>query len=241
MRYFLFVLIFLATPAYASECSQYLGQTIQLTEIETALKAFSKITPKGEFETTAQHEERTKTELESITKTFTIPIHLGKIYRNSHYKYNADSDTYTITQYNVDSISGWKDFKPGSSYKYYHIMVANKKTTFFHPYGEYSSVYEATTIAYGIGYQIGKSYSKNKLNNIIGKIKVKPSLAQQLKESLHVAVLATAKPPYIESISSHHTSGLNKSTTNYEMLIADIKCRFVLDGENNVLGAFPTQ
>ncbi len=260
---FLFILGFLAAPAYASECSQYLGQQVQLTEIETAISMFSSMKPKGEFESTAQYNKRIEEQKKSMPNTLIIhkvPDDRGYI------KYNADSQKLQIITYafNIGGVRSYAVLDPG---KPLHGIIKRGTTNIevaiskedaitgtyegTNSYGATTTITNISRIQRGIfdkkAERIGDGLfpAADEKPHIAGEIPLNPQQARELKQTLQLAFAVRPKFPYIGFGKSYTPPPTmqdpRKIDLSVEILFADIQCGLVLDEENKVLGAFPTR
>lgn len=106
-----FLLLIAAMPAstVAQECSSYIGRTITPVTIEAALARFSGLTPRGEFETTADFDARRARTIGTVG-----PLIIGKLPdgrsngsgqagRGDFFQYDADRGVMRVISYAFDN------------------------------------------------------------------------------------------------------------------------------------------
>lgn len=75
----------------------------------------------------------------------------------------------------------------------------------------------------------------------VGKVTMSPDVARMFKKSGKVSLLIIPKPPYFASGKRRHSPTLHTpldTTERISVIVADVRCAFLVDGKNTVLEAF---
>ena len=238
-------------------------KTVALTTVEAAISGLADLTPKDEFETTAQFTARRAAALRGVT----TPLIIGKEPEESKYlKYDADAGVLRIITYAFHNryIDYWSAF--------YNAGMHNKIDVSTDYYGNIAVVITISdkvsgkyvgTNAYGAKIEVTKIqrytsaifdrekslYNKELFPNaankpyVVGEFGLSPAEAKRLKPQLKLAFVVTPKEPYF--VTGSHKDGkttVNNPrdiTENFSVLVADFQCGLVMDVANKVLGAYP--
>lgn len=254
---------FTSTVASAQDCGGYVGQTVTPSSINRVLEGFSKLNPKGEFETTAQFEARKATTLAGMSGALIIQKEPED---RKHFEYDADAQKLRIISYafhntglNSDAVLGYGGSlyeKVPTSYSNYEVVISqtDKPTGTYegtNSYGAKADIIKIERTTKGIFDRkgdIGKHSlfpAADEKPYVVGELALSPAEAQRLKPLLKLAFVVVPKEPFIGS----GTDGVGKVTVQnprditekVTLMIADIQCGLVLDPSNAVLGSYPTR
>lgn len=244
-------------------CAVYLGQKIAPITIDAAISRFATLTPKGEFETTAQYEARKARAIGSTSGPFVI----SKAPEDRKYlEYDADAGKLRISRFAFQNsaFNAWKTFFNAGVdkaidvdiYANYDVVISQVDV----PTGVYtgSNSFGAKTKVVKIN-RVTKAIFDRKAPGIldddlfiagtkepyaVGELSVPPERAKVLKQTIKMAYVVEPKEPFlVRSSYNGHEPTIQVPTDVTEVvsvLIADIQCGLVTDATNTVLGAYPT-
>lgn len=259
----LLIIPFLVAPASAenstSACPSYVGTTVAPLTFDEAVAKLPKVSPKGEFETTAEYQARFAAaggggllivgKAPDDRKFFTYDADHGKLsvepyaFRNwdlsAWYALHNTAGLEPSTLYNVDVVIS----------RGFHIVGSYMGQNGF---GAQARIVERQSVVHAIydrpiGVDEELKGTGLFLNNdeVVGTLDMPPSEAQALKPKLSVAFVVLPKEPYL--VHSHYKVGEPTidapidETEIATVMIADIRCGLLLDGSNKVIGAYPTR
>jgi hypothetical protein len=104
-----------ALPHSTDICERYVGQTVAPKPFDAAVARFANLTPKGEFETTAEYDARKTSVLGDAIDTIVISKDPED---REFFEYNADTRKLTILSYVFDNTNrdfGFSKFRSGYS------------------------------------------------------------------------------------------------------------------------------
>jgi hypothetical protein len=222
----IFILAWVAVqPAQAQDCESYVGQSIQPQNIDEVMARFSRIQPKGEFESTADYQARV-----ARLTAGTGRLIIGKVPdgenpydragRGHYFRYDADRQVMRVISYAFDNANfnerdiwgyGGPLYQAGDytsrSYNVDVVISENRRTT-----GSYRG-----TNAFGVSAQVVRtastmnviyerplrSYAEGGLfgqrggtNDPLAEIPVSPGEAMRLKNSMLTAFVVVPQPPF---------------------------------------------
>ena len=247
----------------AQICKSYVDKTIDPTSYEDVEKLLSKVPlKKGEFETTVDFDSRIETISSTWPESFLIDYSLNKKYL----KYDADNQTMTLEQFAFSNI-GFNysvlfeygkppydkiDVDTSRHGDNLQIVVSQTETS--------TGSYEATnSMGASISVELKERLTKVILDRAakqdeemfvnledpfdpVDVIKLPPKNAKILKENAKAAVLIFPKKPYFaKGVSGRWEPTFERPTDIQEsgvVIIADIQCAFLLDGNDKVVSAY---
>jgi hypothetical protein len=244
------------------QCSEYVGQTVAPQSFDSAIKGYTAIAPKGEFETTAAYEARRNAALGGSTR----PLIVSKEPEDrKFFEYDADAQRMGIKSYAFDN-TGFDAWSALYSAGYYGKLDADTSGNLDvvisqtqKPGGTYeaSNSFGAKAVVQRIA-QTTKVIFQGKAPSVfaglfpqadkepyeIGYLNLSPSEAQQLKPQLRLAFVVEPKEPYViegtRSVGDTTVRNPTDVTEDFAILVADFRCGLLLDGSNKVLGSYPT-
>ena len=265
MRRIVFLLYMLMTTGAANAqdlCTSYIGKTVALTAIETAIAGLANLTPRGEFETTAQFKARRAAELRGVTS----PVLIRKAPESQvFFKYDADAGVLRIESraFDFTRMDLWSAFFSVGLHDSVHSL--SNITVVITTSDKVVGSYEATN-AYGAKVKVVEIQRKTsaifdrksdeigaslfpaagkKPYGVVGELVLPPAEAQRLKPQLKLAFVVTPKEPYL--VTGSHKVGKTTVTNprhiieDFSVLVANIQCGLVMDGADKVLGAYATR
>lgn len=249
-----------AGPAYAqAQCHDWIGKAAKVSSFDEAIKPFTAVSPKDEFETTAAYEARRAKALGNSVSTIVVR---NKAEDPKFFEYNADRGELAIKRYafHNTTMNLWSAFynlglhdkmKVGVLGGLYFVASESDKVT---------GTYEASN-AYGAKVEVAKIDRTTKAvfdrgggmddelfprakrpDYNVGVLKLTTEEARRLKPQLKTAYVVKPKPPYI--LQGTHSFGKvtvqnpRDITVHFTMLVADIQCGLLLDGSSKVLAAY---
>ena len=246
------------------QCQGYVGQTIRPQNIDDALARFSNVTPKSEYETTAQYQAR-----RSAAVGATGPMIIGKVSEGEkQFAYDADAGLLSVSPFAFRNtfFPAWEAFSAAGSPFVSNVSTGSNVDVVIEHSDQVTGSHKATN-GFGATAQVAKitrtmkaiydraaeTYNAELFPNTIGadykvravgQIRMSPAEAQVLKPHLKLAFVVVPKEPYSVSGSTRigKTTIQNPTevTLNFSVLIADIRCGLLTDGGDKVIGAYPT-
>ncbi len=259
----LVVAVAAAATAEAQSCDQFMGQTVAPVSFDAATAGLGKLTPKGEFETTAQFEARRAASAGSIRG----PLIIEKAPEDRKYlEYDADAQVLRLKSYafhntdlgtwNMLYAAGYNRKIPASTSSNIDVAISSiDKVVGSHEaqnaYGAKAQIAEIERTIKGI-FEREASFTDRDLfpaakdsPYVVGAIPLTPAEAMALKPTMRLAFVVVPKEPFL--ITGTHKVGKTtianprEITERFSLLIADIQCGLALDRGGKVLGAYPTQ
>ncbi|WP_430414268.1 hypothetical protein [Parasphingorhabdus sp.] len=216
-------LIALPQSVFAETCENYIGQTPQISEIETAIERNQPLAPKGEFETATQYEARKATETK-ITGPLVISMKLeGSTINKNGLEYDADRQVFKLNRYafaygglRVKDLWGFgsplsnEDARNARMHISLLVKKEDKPTGTYeasNAFGRKTEVIKLDGIQWGIydrplqsdyrtSYTAADVVAAEPETGMIGEIPVPITEAKQFKESASVAVVVEPQAPW---------------------------------------------
>lgn len=249
-----------ATPAAAQGCAAYVGQTVQPQSFDDAISAFARLTPKSEFETTAQFEARQAQALGGSSG----PLIIEKVPESRDYfRYDADAQVLRIAPYAFDNTNfpAWDAFYSLGMDQRFGVSTGNNidvvistndRTTGSYrgqnSFGANATIQQVTRSVQAI-FERGPDPRRGRetlfpSEGDLGKLSMTPDEARLLKPSLRIALVANPFAPYVvrgtNPFGKPSLQSPQQVTMDFTILMADIQCGLVMDQQGRVLGAYPT-
>lgn len=254
----------LAPPVPASpaqQCASYVGQTVQPRSFNDAIAPFARLTPRSEFETTAQFEARQAQALGGATG----PLIIERVPQSrDHFRYDADAHAMHISSlaFGGPNSTAWDAFYSlgldqrhavitgGSNIDV--VISSDERVTGRYQgqnsFGANATVEEVTWTTTSI-FERAPDHSRGRVtlfpgDGDVGFLVMSPEEASQMKPNLRTAFVAVPFAPYV--LKGSHPYGRpsvrspKKVTIDFTILMADIQCGLVMDQQGRVLGAYPT-
>lgn len=233
---------------------------------DTVVVGFAALSPKGEFESTAQYNAR---RLVAIGDLAGKPVLIAKEPESPDYfVYDADTRKLTIKTYAFSNMPFvfWSAFYEVGLHDSLDVGVHNNLGVIISQSGTLGNKYRATNgfgarVDVRIEQRVSKAiyerrddeeYPNNglfpgafKRKGDLGQLELSPPEAQQLKPQLSLAFVVVPKAPYF--VSGVHKpfkvtfSNPRDVSESFAILVADIQCGLVLDGTKKVIAAYPTR
>ena len=235
-------------------------QTIHPQTFDNAVAAFAGLTPKSEFETTAQFEARQAQALGGSGG----PLIIEKAPENRDYfRYDADAQVLRISSYAFDNTNfpTWdafyslgldQRFKVSTGGNIDIVISSNERATGSYrgqnSFGANATVEEVTRTVKAI-FERGPEWGRGPEalfpgEGDVGQLSMTPDEARLLKPSLRIALVVAPFAPYVVRGTNPYGRPSLQSpkqvTIDFTILMADIQCGLVMDGSGRVLGAYPT-
>ena len=241
-------------------CSIYVGQTVQPQSFANAVARFSGLTPKSEYETTAQFEARQAQALGGSVG----PLIIEKTPESRDYfRYDADAQVLHIASFAFDNTNfpAWdafyslgldRRFGVSTGENIDVVIASGDRVTGTYRgqngFGANASVQQVTRSVKAI-FERGPDRSRGHEmlfpgESEIGRLSMTPEDARTLKPSLRIALVVTPFAPYVVRGTNPYGRPSMRSpqevTIDFTILMADIQCGLVMDNSGRVLGAYPT-
>lgn len=266
MRFKTFIVAMLAQAfslSYAADqqsCSSYVGQSIKPLSFNQASAPFTKMSPKGEFEATAQYEARLNSTLQALPS----PMVISKEIREGDFlKYDADQSALIVLKFVFDNTnfdvrpvfyhSKVEDFSPKAGSHNLALVVAqtDKPAGSYIASNAFGKTLRVTKIQRSVSIifdQPRRSFMDSlflgKKSGEIGSIPMSPEAAKAFKANYKVALVVQPKKPYIAKakfLEFEPTIEVPEEVrTEATVLIADIFCGLVMNGKGDVVAAYET-
>lgn len=243
---------------YGGECSSYVGAPPKTLSFAQASSLLSKLSPKGEFETTGHYEARLNSALESLPNPLVIVRELREA---DQLTYDADKGALIVSKF-IFSNAGFdarstfyhakvEEFTKGAgSSNLQSVIFQTEKLT-----GSYIG-----SNAFGKNIRVQKSFETvfvvydrpdrqfidslfgSQTGNKLGEIKMSPSEAQNFKKTYRTALVVVPKRPYIAKatyLSFEPTIQVPEETrTSATVIFADITCGLLMNAKGDVVAAY---
>lgn len=269
MRYLLALAMLVPTGAAAQDCPSYLGTSPSLTSITDALAQFENVTPKDEFETTAQYEARI-----AAATGGSGPLVIPKAIDEGQLTYDADRQVFQIGRFFFDNVNMpirelWSYGGPFYEAGNFQSRSDNIDTvieqddvptgtyTGSNAFGASTEVIQLDRVYWGIydrpvtgrgGSSFAASYLVPTEGDAehIGELPMAPAEARQFRETAKVAFVVVPQAPWLINYREDYPSEATvrnplEVTTVMHVLFADIQCALILDASNTVVSAFETR
>lgn len=247
------------SPAWGQdECSTFVGRTVSPITIQQAAARLSSLTPKDEFETTAQYEARIATALETAGGPFVV----GRGLEDAKYlEYDADRGVLVVKSYALHNTT----FNPKSLWQYGgplhdkvpYSTISSAVAVSFDDTEKTVGSYRGTN-AFGVSTTVSKIdrhvwgvfdrdlppaefrlFKNGNKDNVLGEIVATPDEARALKQTARVAFTMTPKSPFYAadraSPSDATVSDPYEVTTTTHAVFADVQCGLLTDAGGQVL------
>lgn len=252
-----------ATGARAA-CEQYVGKKLSPSSYDDVMAVVSKIPSlKDEFETTDTFNKRVADSKVGLPETFIIGYAL---HDKKYLKYDADNGYFNVKTYTFNNVSKpsydyvfWEnphEIEYGSSRDNVDLPVSkNEQITDSY---EGSNAFGATVKVIKIKRMTNLIFDKKgsrkrsygdylfrDLTNKVGVNTIPMSITQAkaFKAEVRAAVLIKPKPPYFAQGRKRHRPEVDfpqDIDEHINVIIADIQCVFLMDGDNKVLASYAT-
>lgn len=248
-----------STPG-AQRCSAYVGQMVQSRSFAEAVAPFGKLTPKSEYETTAQFEARQAQAVGGATG----PLIIEKAPESRDYfRYDADAQVLRIEPYVFDNVNfpTWdafyflgmdQQFGVSTGENIDVVISSRDRVTGSYKgqnsYGANATVQKITQSVEAI-FERGPDPRSGRGELFpgagdVGSISMTPEEARLLKPSLRIAFVVAPFAPYVLKGTNPFGRPSVRSpkdiTVDFTILMADIQCGLVMDQQGRVLGAYST-
>ena len=249
------------TSALAQSCESWVGQEAELATFDTVVEQL-RTAPleRGEYETTAEFEQRQSRSAASIPDRIVIQ----GIFDPKHVTYDADAASLRVSAFalrnlNTDysrvfgfgtAFDGKVDY---GAYSNVDVVVFQSETatgtyTASNAYGAYRTVTEITRVqkaifdreAVGFSDEPFVSQAKGSDANI-GTVPMSVPETKAIKATGKVAYVASPKWPYYATGIKTWDPTISRPTdvTNHiEVIVADLQCALLLSANNFVIAAF---
>lgn len=251
----------------AGGCAGYLGRTVSPVSFDAAIAAFARLTPKSEYETTAQFEARRDAALGGGTG----PLVIEKApERADLFQYDADAQTLLVSPYVFSNshFPAWQAFYAAGLSSAFNVSTLDNIDVVMADSDRVTGSYRATNgfgatttvvsvtrsmkVIFERGSQLGRvrerlfpgSITDDYKVNPVGRLRMAPDEARLLKPNLRIAFVAAPRPPYLVKGSTKYGKTTIQNprdvTLDFTILTADIQCGLLMDGGGRVIGAYPT-
>lgn len=255
------------TGSGLQRCSAYVGQTVQPQSFDNAAARFSGLTPKSEYETTAQFEARQAQALAGAGGTLIIEKAPED---RKFFEYDADGQALRILPFAFDNkfFPAWEAFYAAGLNGSLNVNVNDNVDAVISEDERATGSYEASN-AYGAkatvvsltrtvqvifdhGPKLGGrrealfpgSITDDYKVNPVGVLPMSPDQARLMKPGLRLAFVATPYRPFLVRGTTKFGKVTFQNprdiTYSYTILTADIQCGLVMDESGLVLGAYST-
>jgi TonB family protein len=237
----------------ADRCQSYVGQSVAPVQFYVAAQPFTRLTPKGEYETTAQYEARRDALLGSAAHA---PLIIAKdAIDRSGFRYDADAATLTIPadSFFFPSLDWWRALyaahvsSPSAStllFSNLAVVVAHNERVVgryrgSNAFGVHATITRYLYSTFGIfdhEMSIGTSSSRPPIS-----LHLAPAEAQRIRPLLRFAVVARPHEPYIAASSFQHDEPTIDNPEDVSeqavILFGSIDCGLVIGPTNSVMAA----
>jgi len=256
-----------STASGPKVCSSSVGQVVQPQSFDNAVAGFAGLTPKSEFETTAQFEAR---QAQALARAGG-PLIIEKVPEDQKFfEYDADAQSLRISPFAFDNtfFPAWEALYAAGLASSLNVNVSENVDAVISEEERTTGSYEASN-AYGAkatvvsvtrtvkvifdhGPRLGGrretlfpgSITPDYNVNPVGALRMSPDQARVIKPGLRLAFVATPYQPFLVRGTTKFGRVTFQNprdiTYSYTILTADIHCGLVLDHDGRVLGAYPT-
>ncbi|MYL98422.1 hypothetical protein GR702_11670 [Novosphingobium sp. FGD1] len=246
----------LSTGAAAQTCAGYVGQTVKPITIQQAIAGLPKVEPKSEFETTAQYDARLKAA--GSPSTIVVAKRINDIY----VKYDADAQVMRIRSDAFQPVSEWylklwrgapKNLLSRGSNVAVEVDSDEAKVVRSYEaqngYGASATVTRRERSVYTIfdralpGFdRYEPIFTEIERQDQLPPVAMDAQIAQRVKPNLRIAFVTTPKAPFY--FESRHSGGSptisDPDVTDdlHKVMVADLQCGLLTDGNDAVLAAY---
>ena len=244
--------------AYGGECSSYVGASPKTLNFSQASSLLSKLSPKGEFETTGQYEVRLNSALGSLPNPLVIARELREA---DQLTYDADKGALTASKF-IFNNSGFdvrsvfyhakvEEFTKGAgSTNLQSVIFQTEKPTDSYigsnVFGKNIRVQKTSETVFVIydrpNRQFIDSLFGSETGNRLGAIQMSPSEAKNFKKTYRTALVVVPKRPYLAKatyLSFEPTIEVPEETrTSATVIFADITCGLLMNAKGDVVAAY---
>lgn len=251
--------------AQENSCSSFTGQTISTTSFAEAVSYFSELPIKDEFETTLDFNARSSVFFSQLPDELIIPKKPDDL---DSITYNFDTNILSIKRWAFKNITmkvgsaadaaGFHglagNFIVGNIYAVVSQVgetVMAEATNEFLEQIEVLQTNLTTNAIFERAVNDSPSEEEGLFPNaddspyVVGMLSVSLEEARMLKPTLELAFVVSPKEPYLfqgSHIPYPPTDRISSRTTEeFSVLVANIRCGLVMDANNLVLGAYPTR
>lgn len=244
-------------------CAAYAGNTVTPQTFSAVVSSLGNVAPRGEFETTAQYQARI-----AASNTAGTRIISKSIEEQRFIQYDADNSRFRIKSYAFSnrSFDYWGAFyaarPPGldaatSGNIGVLISQASNPTGTYSAQNAYGARWDVTRVnrtsdaiferRASTGMRGGERLFRGDtggVDSFIGELRLAPEEAERLRPQLRIAFVVEPRPPFLVT-GTHQPGEVTirnpfRVTETFRVLIADIQCGLLMDGNNKVLASFPT-
>ncbi len=239
----------------AQGCKDSIGHTITAVSFDEAVRPFANLTPKSEFETTAQFDSRVAAALGAQSGGVMV---IAKKPDQTRFKFDADRELLTIEQkalfgefvgFSDAFLTAGVELRAGTTNIGAFISETEERTGVYLAKNSYGAEFEVTKLLKDV-YSVfdrelpGREGTSFSLGTLFGldSLRVDAEQAKLLKTSMTAAYIVRPRSPFFvtsELRGSPSSIRPNDITLRHHILIAEIQCGLLLDGAGKVLVAYP--
>jgi hypothetical protein len=268
MALFFVAPVALTSSAQSQQCTTYVGQTVTPLTFDQAISHIPNVAPRGEYETTAQYEERRRAA--GVGSGGPLIIVKTPENRDRYIRYDADAGRLAIQTYAFDNtgFDAWtalygtpyiQALNP-STLGNFDVVISEREvaTGTYQGRNGFGATWPVTRVTRTLqaiyerprgprdGITSGLFPSADEAPHVVGYLEMPPEVAQRTKPTMKLAFVVVPRDPYV--IRSSYAGRGNITVQNpfdvtytTTILVADVQCGLALDASNRVLGAFPTR
>jgi len=240
-------------------CPRYVGQLISPITFTSAIAPFARLAPKTEFESTVDYEARL---IKTLGPASTTPLIITRVIENRTFiEYNADTRSLRIYPgafgHGFDawdafiSTPYWNALNPDANNNVAVVIsdpdVLVSSTVGSNAFGVRRTIKNYRRVSQAIFDHSGGALfpsSPEAIGYAIGEIPMSPEQARALEPAISLAFVVVPKAPFLITGSRYAASPTlevpKRVKEEFSVLIGDIQCALVLDGNRKVLAAFAT-
>lgn len=236
-------------------CKGYVGQVVKPVAFAALAAQLSGPAPKGEFETTAQYNARVAAARQPVPEG---PVIITLPTDREFISYNADTGAMFVQAgaFGAGKFSDIVDVQVTADY--FGLVPKELATGSAIPHSMTEKLLRTYTARNGLGLEVKVSeierqskglyisspklfpYAKSN-RSAVAYLEARPPQAQQLKQTLKVALALLPKAPYVFRTQQPGAAPTARNPVQYEdkltALYGEAKCALVLDGANRVLAS----
>lgn len=246
-----------------NRCDHYVGETVSPVSFSTAVSPLARLTPRSEFESSADYAARVAA---VVGTEGSSPLIIAKAPQRPYIEYNADTQRLRISEWafghHLDAAmtligtSYWNTLHPSAGHNI-DVVVSDPDTLVgayeaVNSFGVRARIRRFRRITSAIFDRAGQPgedelfpSATEETSFFAGEIPMTPSRARVLEPNISLAIVAVPKAPFLITGSRiAETPTLDRPRRvdeNFTVLVADIQCGLVLDESHKVLAAYPTR
>lgn len=263
-----FVAAISPTAAVANNCEAYVGTVPEIVDITDVIAAVRDIEPRSEFETAEEFENRISTDRTSYTGEFVLQREIELGLDNENVRYDVEREVFqiqndalegsVIASLNVSSLFDYGGAFGNSVRQTYLALgfstdreiVGTRLAT--NAFGAETEVTELNIRSIGV-LELGLRgilrpaiilNAEIPFDTVVAELTVPRAQAEQFRENLRAAFsMVLAEPYYVQGTDTTAATRSSPTdvTSEFEALIVDLQCAFIMDNENRVLLALETR